>query len=62
MRSGAGVLRKGSMIVEATAGNTGVGLALIGVNRWIMQGGAVCSRSSLPRRSAYLMRVRWVRR
>jgi cysteine synthase A len=28
-----GVLRPGSTIVEATAGNTGVGLALIGVNR-----------------------------
>ncbi|GGG81188.1 cysteine synthase A [Edaphobacter dinghuensis] len=28
-----GVLRQGSTIVEATAGNTGVGLALIGVNR-----------------------------
>ncbi len=28
-----GVLREGSTIVEATAGNTGVGLALIGVNR-----------------------------
>jgi cysteine synthase A len=28
-----GVLRTGSTIVEATAGNTGVGLALIGVNR-----------------------------
>jgi cysteine synthase A len=28
-----GVLRKGGTIVEATAGNTGVGLALIGVNR-----------------------------
>jgi cysteine synthase A len=28
-----GVLRSGSTIVEATAGNTGVGLALIGVNR-----------------------------
>jgi cysteine synthase A len=28
-----GLLRKGSTIVEATAGNTGVGLALIGVNR-----------------------------
>lgn len=28
-----GVLRKGSTIVEATAGNTGIGLALIGVNR-----------------------------
>jgi cysteine synthase len=28
-----GVLRVGSTIVEATAGNTGVGLALIGVNR-----------------------------
>ena len=28
-----GVLRRGSTIVEATAGNTGVGLALIGVNR-----------------------------
>ena len=28
-----GVLRAGSTIVEATAGNTGVGLALIGVNR-----------------------------
>lgn len=28
-----GLLRSGSMIVEATAGNTGVGLALIGVNR-----------------------------
>jgi cysteine synthase A len=27
------LLRKGSTIVEATAGNTGVGLALIGVNR-----------------------------
>ncbi len=28
-----GRLRKGSVIVEATAGNTGVGLALIGVSR-----------------------------
>jgi len=28
-----GLLRRGSTIVEATAGNTGVGLALIGVNR-----------------------------
>jgi cysteine synthase A len=28
-----GLLRHGSTIVEATAGNTGVGLALIGVNR-----------------------------
>ncbi len=28
-----GVLREGSTLVEATAGNTGVGLALIGVNR-----------------------------
>ena len=28
-----GVLRQGGTIVEATAGNTGVGLALIGVNR-----------------------------
>src|SRR3954453_1491081 len=28
-----GLLRSGSTIVEATAGNTGVGLALIGVNR-----------------------------
>lgn len=28
-----GVLRAGSTIVEATAGNTGVGLALIGINR-----------------------------
>jgi cysteine synthase A len=28
-----GLLRKGCTIVEATAGNTGVGLALIGVNR-----------------------------
>lgn len=28
-----GLLRKGSMIIEATAGNTGVGLALIGVSR-----------------------------
>ena len=28
-----GVLRRGMTIVEATAGNTGVGLALIGVNR-----------------------------
>jgi cysteine synthase A len=28
-----GLLRQGSTIVEATAGNTGVGLALIGVNR-----------------------------
>jgi cysteine synthase A len=28
-----GVLRAGSTIVEATAGNTGIGLALIGVNR-----------------------------
>jgi cysteine synthase A len=28
-----GVLREGGTIVEATAGNTGVGLALIGVNR-----------------------------
>src|SRR5258708_16354384 len=30
---GRGVLRPGGTIVEATAGNTGVGLALIGVNR-----------------------------
>lgn len=30
---GKGLLHKGSTIVEATAGNTGVGLALIGVNR-----------------------------
>jgi cysteine synthase A len=28
-----GLLHKGSRIIEATAGNTGVGLALIGVNR-----------------------------
>src|SRR5437899_11050487 len=28
-----GLLRKGSTILEATAGNTGVGLALIGVSR-----------------------------
>lgn len=28
-----GVLRKGDTIVEATAGNTGIGLALIGINR-----------------------------
>ena len=28
-----GLLRKGGTIVEATAGNTGIGLALIGVNR-----------------------------
>ena len=28
-----GILRPGSTIVEATAGNTGVGLALVGVNR-----------------------------
>src|ERR1039457_4747008 len=28
-----GLLRRGSTILEATAGNTGVGLALIGVNR-----------------------------
>jgi len=28
-----GLLRPGSMIVEATAGNTGIGLALIGVNK-----------------------------
>src|ERR1700757_2881083 len=28
-----GLLREGSTIVEATAGNTGVGLALVGVNR-----------------------------
>ena len=28
-----GMLHKGSTIIEATAGNTGVGLALIGVNR-----------------------------
>ena len=29
----AGLLHRGSTIIEATAGNTGVGLALIGVNR-----------------------------
>src|ERR1700751_2027202 len=28
-----GVLKPGSTIVEATAGNTGIGLALVGVNR-----------------------------
>ncbi|MBV8675230.1 MAG: pyridoxal-phosphate dependent enzyme, partial [Acidobacteriaceae bacterium] len=28
-----GILKPGSTIVEATAGNTGVGLALVGVNR-----------------------------
>src|SRR5277367_7100628 len=28
-----GILKSGSTIVEATAGNTGIGLALIGVNR-----------------------------
>jgi len=28
-----GLLKPGSTIVEATAGNTGVGLALVGVNR-----------------------------
>src|SRR5262249_41214104 len=28
-----GALRPGGVIVEATAGNTGIGLALIGVNR-----------------------------
>src|SRR5277367_2815655 len=28
-----GLLKRGSTIVEATAGNTGVGLALVGVNR-----------------------------
>ena len=28
-----GLLRRGGTIVEATAGNTGIGLALIGVNR-----------------------------
>src|SRR5215470_16779468 len=28
-----GLLREGSTIIEATAGNTGVGLALIGVSR-----------------------------
>src|SRR6058998_2566930 len=28
-----GLLRPGSTIVEATAGNTGIGLALIGVNK-----------------------------
>jgi cysteine synthase len=28
-----GLLKKGSTIIEATAGNTGVGLALVGVNR-----------------------------
>lgn len=39
-----GVLRAGSTIVEATAGNTGIGLALIGVNRgykvvlWVPEG------------------------
>ncbi len=33
MRSGAACCEPGGTIVEATAGNTGVGLALIGVNR-----------------------------